>query len=498
MLGGRRPVGVDGGDVAGVGLAAPADHEPLDDRGGLVDPLLRDGGDADAAGGLRDVGQRHDGGPGELLAGLLVGDVQQRAVAPDGGEHRQRGLHVDPDVTGVHRDRERLGRGQAGAELAVDQQRPDVAEGHLADEVLDVDAAVAEGTAVLVRFGDLGLEGDDAFQAGYEVVGHLACSSARGTRARIGHGAHDCLPTLGRAGHARRTRGVAGVAAPGCGSPREPRRPERCQHGGVPDLSRMRNDYTLGRLREEDLAPTWVEQFDRWFADVVAAELPEPNAVVVATADADGAPDARVVLMKGYDEGGIIFGTSYASTKGAQLAVNPRAALVFPWHALQRQVRVTGTGRADRRHRLRRAVGPPAARLAAGRGRVGAVDGRRLPGGARRAGAAARRADAGGHGAAAGGLGRLPGRARRRWSSGRAARTGCTTGCGSCATTRRAAAGSSSGSPRERPCDPARGRRRREPVPVPGGGWAIDTTPLRNPPTGGCSGASPPRCSASR
>jgi pyridoxamine 5'-phosphate oxidase len=103
----------------------------------------------------------------------------------------------------------------------------------------------------------------------------------------------------------------------------------------------MRRNYD-GALREEDLAPTWVEQFDRWFADAVAAELPEPNAVVVATADADGVPDARIVLMKGYDEAGIIFGTSYASTKGAQFAVNPRAALVFPWHAIQRQVRVTG------------------------------------------------------------------------------------------------------------------------------------------------------------
>src|SRR3954454_17278059 len=63
---------------------------------------------------------------------------------------------------------------------------------------------------------------------------------------------------------------------------------------GVPDLSRMRNEYTAGRLREEDLAPTWVEQFDRWFADVVAAELPEPNAVVVATADADGTRPRRL------------------------------------------------------------------------------------------------------------------------------------------------------------------------------------------------------------
>src|SRR3712207_72165 len=104
----------------------------------------------------------------------------------------------------------------------------------------------------------------------------------------------------------------------------------------------MRRDYTAGRLLEEDLAPTWAEQFDRWFADAVAAELPEPNAVVVATADVDGAPDARIVLMKGYVEAGFIFGTSYASAKGAQLAANPRAALVFTSHATQRQVRVTG------------------------------------------------------------------------------------------------------------------------------------------------------------
>jgi pyridoxamine 5'-phosphate oxidase len=111
----------------------------------------------------------------------------------------------------------------------------------------------------------------------------------------------------------------------------------------VPDLSRMRRDYRTRGLREDDLAPTWVEQFDLWFADAVAAELPEPNAVVVATADADGAPDARTVLMKGYDAAGIVFVTSYASAKGAQLTVNPRAALVFPWHALQRQVRVRGS-----------------------------------------------------------------------------------------------------------------------------------------------------------
>src|SRR5687768_10299930 len=138
---------------------------------------------------------------------------------------------------------------------------------------------------------------------------------------------------------AGRTRGVLRGLSHGASRAVDP---ARCQHDDVADLSEMRRDYTARRLREEDLAPTWVEQFDRWFADAVAADLPEPNAVVVATADADGAPDARIVLMKGYDEYGIVFGTSYASAKGAQLAVNPRAALVFPWHPMQRQVRVTG------------------------------------------------------------------------------------------------------------------------------------------------------------
>ena len=179
--------------------------------------------------------------------------------------------------------------------------------------------------------------------------------------------------------------------------------------------------------REEDLAPTWVEQFDRWFADAVAAELPEPNAVVVATADADGAPDARIVLMKGYDASGFVFGTSYASAKGAQLAVNPRAALVFPWHALQRQVRVTGRVERIGDGRVRRPLGPAAAGLAAGRRRLGAVDRRRLP---RGAGERVRLLDEQTpegkvpRPAVWGGYRVVP----ERWSSGRAAPTGCTTG----------------------------------------------------------------------
>jgi pyridoxamine 5'-phosphate oxidase len=150
--------------------------------------------------------------------------------------------------------------------------------------------------------------------------------------------AHVCPPTLGR-GDTPDTRGA--LDGTRWQASRAAHR-ARCQHDGVPDLSRMRRDYDAGHLREDELAPTWVEQFDRWFSAAVAAEVPEPNAVVVATADADGTPDARIVLMKGYDADGFIFGTSYASANAAQLAVNPRAALVFPWHPKERQVRVSG------------------------------------------------------------------------------------------------------------------------------------------------------------
>lgn len=112
---------------------------------------------------------------------------------------------------------------------------------------------------------------------------------------------------------------------------------------GVPDLTTMRRDYDEGSFSESTLADTWLAQFRRWFDDAVAAELVEPNAMVLATADPDGAPDARVVLLKGLSEDGFVFVTNGASAKGAQLALDDRVALVFPWHDLQRQVRVVGT-----------------------------------------------------------------------------------------------------------------------------------------------------------
>ena len=105
----------------------------------------------------------------------------------------------------------------------------------------------------------------------------------------------------------------------------------------------MRKSYQARGLAETDLAGDWVTQFRRWLDDAIAADLPEPNAMVLATADADGRPSARTVLLKGYDGAGLVFYTNYRSRKGRELAANPRASAVFPWIALARQVIVTGS-----------------------------------------------------------------------------------------------------------------------------------------------------------
>jgi pyridoxamine 5'-phosphate oxidase len=108
----------------------------------------------------------------------------------------------------------------------------------------------------------------------------------------------------------------------------------------------MRKVYALGGLHEADVAADPFEQFRRWFDDAVAAGLPEPNAMVLATSSPDGVPSARTVLLKGCDADGFAFFTNRGSAKGRDLGANPRAALVFPWHPLERQVRVTGEVRA--------------------------------------------------------------------------------------------------------------------------------------------------------
>jgi pyridoxamine 5'-phosphate oxidase len=108
------------------------------------------------------------------------------------------------------------------------------------------------------------------------------------------------------------------------------------------ELNELRREYAAGGLAEADLEAEPVAMFRRWMQDAVRAGLYEPNAMVVATADADGSPAARLVLLKGLSEAGFVFFTNYASRKGEELAANPRAALLFPWQQLERQVRVEG------------------------------------------------------------------------------------------------------------------------------------------------------------
>jgi pyridoxamine 5'-phosphate oxidase len=108
-----------------------------------------------------------------------------------------------------------------------------------------------------------------------------------------------------------------------------------------PALAAARVSYEAGALDEADLAPAPLAQFRRSYDDAVAAGLPEPNAMVLATADERGAPSARTMLLKQADPRGFVFYTNYGSRKAAELA-RGRAALLFPWHPLQRQIGVRG------------------------------------------------------------------------------------------------------------------------------------------------------------
>jgi pyridoxamine 5'-phosphate oxidase len=110
--------------------------------------------------------------------------------------------------------------------------------------------------------------------------------------------------------------------------------------GAIADL---RREYSRERLDERNVAPDPIVQFIAWFDQAAAAELPEPNAMTLATASVDGAPSARVVLLKGVDQRGFAFYTDYRSRKASELARNPRAAMVFHWGELERQVRVAGS-----------------------------------------------------------------------------------------------------------------------------------------------------------
>lgn len=108
-------------------------------------------------------------------------------------------------------------------------------------------------------------------------------------------------------------------------------------------LADLRRDYARATLHERDVDPDPVRQFERWFAEAQRAAVVEPNAMTLATADADGRPSARMVLLKGADERGFVFYSDYRSRKGVELAANPHAALVLYWAELERQVRIAGT-----------------------------------------------------------------------------------------------------------------------------------------------------------
>ncbi len=115
--------------------------------------------------------------------------------------------------------------------------------------------------------------------------------------------------------------------------------------GGPPAGSRLaelRQEYTLAGLSESDLAPDPIAQFQRWLHEAMAAQLAEPNAMVLATVAPDGQPSTRTVLLKALDARGFSFFTNYESRKARELAANPRASLTFPWHALERQVNIEG------------------------------------------------------------------------------------------------------------------------------------------------------------
>jgi pyridoxamine 5'-phosphate oxidase len=107
-------------------------------------------------------------------------------------------------------------------------------------------------------------------------------------------------------------------------------------------IADIRKDYKLQSLSEQDTSGDPFSQFEKWWKEALDSGVDEVNAMTLATASADGMPDARIVLLKGYDERGFTFFTNYHSAKGQQLLENPRACLVFFWKELERQVRISG------------------------------------------------------------------------------------------------------------------------------------------------------------
>jgi len=110
-----------------------------------------------------------------------------------------------------------------------------------------------------------------------------------------------------------------------------------------PSLADLRKEYDRAGLSEADAGEDPFALFHRWFADAAATDMSDPNAFILATSTPDGVPSARAVLLKALDDRGFTFFTNYDSRKGHEIAANPRAAMVFLWHPLERQIRIEGT-----------------------------------------------------------------------------------------------------------------------------------------------------------
>lgn len=110
----------------------------------------------------------------------------------------------------------------------------------------------------------------------------------------------------------------------------------------IHDIAGIRKDYKLQSLSEADVLADPFLQFEKWWKEALASGIDEINAMTLATASADGMPDGRIVLLKGFDEKGFAFFTNYHSSKGQQLMENPRGCLVFFWKELERQIRISG------------------------------------------------------------------------------------------------------------------------------------------------------------
>ncbi|GAC1586516.1 MAG: pyridoxamine 5'-phosphate oxidase [Candidatus Velthaea sp.] len=108
------------------------------------------------------------------------------------------------------------------------------------------------------------------------------------------------------------------------------------------DLADLRMSYERGELDTTSVARDPFAQFGTWLAEALGADLIEPNAMTLATVGIDGQPSARIVLLRGWDERGFVFFTNYESQKGLEIAYTPRAALLFYWGALERQIRIEG------------------------------------------------------------------------------------------------------------------------------------------------------------